>query len=73
MTKTKYNLQLEGYVGGWDFDSDYVDFVLNKDTGTDVSSHQPRLLQLAASHAVRQPPKQRRPYPRQDVLLALEV
>ena len=32
MAKTKYNLHLKGYVGGWDFDSDYVDFVLNKNT-----------------------------------------
>ena len=29
MAKTKYNLHLKGYVGGWDFDSDYVDFALN--------------------------------------------
>lgn len=26
----KYHLHLKGFVGGWDFDSDYVDYVLNK-------------------------------------------
>lgn len=30
MAKINYQLHLKGYVGGWDFDSDYVDFVLNK-------------------------------------------
>ena len=37
MAKTKYNLHLKGYVGGWDFDSDYVDFVLNKNPDKKVS------------------------------------
>ena len=37
MAKTKYNLHLKGYVGGWDFDSDYVDFVLGKNTDKEVS------------------------------------
>ena len=37
MAKTKYNLHLKGYVGGWDFDSDYVDFILNKNTDKEVS------------------------------------
>ena len=37
MAKTKYNLHLKGYVGGWDFDSDYVDFVLNKNTDKEVA------------------------------------
>ena len=37
MAKTKYNLHLKGYVGGWDFDSDYVDFVLNKNPDKEVS------------------------------------
>ena len=37
MAKTKYNLHLKGYVGGWDFDSDYVDFVLNKNSDKEVS------------------------------------
>ena len=37
MAKPKYNLHLKGYVGGWDFDSDYVDFVLNKNTDKEVS------------------------------------
>ena len=37
MAKTKYNLHLKGYVGGWNFDSDYVDFVLNKNPDKEVS------------------------------------
>ena len=37
MAKTKYNIHLKGYVGGWDFDSDYVDFVLNKNTDKEVT------------------------------------
>lgn len=37
MAKTKYNLHLKGYVGGWDFDSDYVDFVFNKNTDSMVA------------------------------------
>ena len=37
MAKTKYNLHLKGYVGGWDFDSGYVDFVLNKNTDKEVA------------------------------------
>lgn len=38
MPKTNYNLKLKGYVGGWDFSSDYVDFVLdqNKDKSVTV-------------------------------------
>lgn len=31
-----YNLHLKGYVGGWDFDADYVDFVLNKNSNSEV-------------------------------------
>lgn len=30
MLKTKYQLHLKGYVGGYDFDRDYVDYVLGK-------------------------------------------
>ena len=37
MPNTKYSLHLKGYVGGWDFDADYVDFVLNKHAGKEVS------------------------------------
>ena len=37
MAKPKYNLHLKGYVGGWDFDSDYVDFILNKNSDKEVS------------------------------------
>lgn len=36
MSKQNYNLHLKGYVGGWDFDADYVDFVLNKNSNTEV-------------------------------------
>ena len=34
MSKQNYNLHLKGYVGGWDFDADYVDFVLNKNSNS---------------------------------------
>lgn len=36
--KTNYQLHLKGYVGGWDFDRGYVDYVLaqNKDKHVDV-------------------------------------
>lgn len=37
MAKTKYHLHLKGFVGGWDFDSDYVDYVLNKNKDTEVN------------------------------------
>ena len=37
MAKTKYNLHLKGYVGGWNFGSDYVDYVLNKNSEKEVS------------------------------------
>lgn len=30
MSKQNYNLHLKGYVGGWDFDADYVDYILGK-------------------------------------------
>lgn len=30
MAKPKYHLHLKGYVGGWDFDSDYVDYMVDK-------------------------------------------
>lgn len=30
MAKRKYHLHLKGYVGGWDFSSDYVDYMLEK-------------------------------------------
>ena len=36
MAKTKYHLHLKGYVGGWDFDADYVDYILNKNAGQEV-------------------------------------
>ena len=37
MAKRKsYHLHLKGYVGGWNFDSDYVDYILNKYKDEDV-------------------------------------
>ena len=30
MAKPNYHLHLKGFVGGWDFDSDYVDYILDK-------------------------------------------
>ena len=33
----KYDLKLKGYVGGWDFDTDYVDYVLDKAGDKEVS------------------------------------
>ena len=37
MAKKKYHLHLKGYVGGWDFDSDYVDYVLGQNDGLEVN------------------------------------
>ena len=37
MAKKKYNLHLKGYVGGWDFDADYVDYILGKNDGQEVN------------------------------------
>ena len=34
--ETKYHLHLKGYVGGYDFDADYVDYILAKNTGKEV-------------------------------------
>lgn len=36
MAKAKYHLHLKGYVGGYDFDSDYVDYILNRNPDTEV-------------------------------------
>lgn len=33
----KYQLHLKGYVGSWDFDSDYVDYVLSNNSDKEVS------------------------------------
>ena len=33
---TKYHLHLKGYVGGYDFDADYVDYILAKNSGKEV-------------------------------------
>ena len=33
----KFDLKLKGYVGSWDFDSDYVDYVLDKAADKEVS------------------------------------
>jgi ATP-dependent protease ClpP protease subunit len=37
MPITQYNLHLKGYVGGYDFDRDYVDYVLSKHDGKPVN------------------------------------
>ena len=37
MAKQSYNLHLKGYVGDWDFDADYVDFVLAKNADKEVN------------------------------------
>ena len=36
MANTKYHLHLKGYVGGYDFDRDYVDYVLSRNPNTEV-------------------------------------
>ncbi len=36
MAKTNYQLHLKGYVGGYDFDRDYVDYILAKNTDKEV-------------------------------------
>ena len=36
MARQKYNLHLKGYVGGWDFESDYVDYILSKNADHEV-------------------------------------
>lgn len=33
----KYDLKLKGYVGGWDFDSDYVDYILERKADKEVN------------------------------------
>ena len=35
-TKTNYHLHLKGFVGGYDFDADYVDYILSKHEGKEV-------------------------------------
>ena len=35
-TNTNYHLHLKGFVGGYDFDSDYVDYILSKNEGKPV-------------------------------------
>ena len=37
MPQTQYNLHLKGFVGGADFDRNYVDYVLAKNAGKDVN------------------------------------
>lgn len=37
MAKQSYNLHLKGYVGDWDFDADYVDYVLAKNADSEVN------------------------------------
>ena len=36
-SQTKYHLHLKGYVGGYDFDSDYVDYILAKYPDSEVN------------------------------------
>ena len=36
MAKQNYSLHLKGYVGGWDFDADYVDYILAKNADNEV-------------------------------------
>ncbi len=36
MAKNNYQLHLKGYVGGWDFDADYVDYILGKNQDSEV-------------------------------------
>ena len=36
-TKTNYQLHLKGFVGGYDFDADYVDFILGKNKENEVN------------------------------------
>lgn len=36
MARNKYHLHLKGYVGGYDFDSDYVDYILSRNPETEV-------------------------------------
>ena len=36
MTSTNYQLHLKGFVGGFDFDADYVDYILSKHEGKEV-------------------------------------
>ena len=33
---TKYHLKLKGYVGGWNFDADYVDYILERNADKEV-------------------------------------
>ena len=37
MSKTPYNIQLKGYVGGWDFDRSDVDAMLAENEGKQVN------------------------------------
>ncbi len=37
MEEKKYQLHLKGYVGGYDFDADYVDYILSKNEGREVN------------------------------------
>ncbi len=37
MAKKQYHLHLKGYVGGWQFDSDYIDYVLEKNKDSQLN------------------------------------
>ena len=46
----KYQLHLKGYVGSWDFDSDYVDYVLSNNEAQGELPSQTQLNKLTAVH-----------------------
>ena len=37
MATKKYNLHLKGFVGGYDFDADFIDYILSKNEGKEVA------------------------------------
>lgn len=37
MAKIQYDIHLKGFVGGWDFDADYVDYILEKNKEKEVN------------------------------------
>ena len=47
---TDYQLHLKGFVGGYDFDADYVDYILSKNEGKEVH------VLIDSSADVRTPP-----------------
>ena len=39
MAKKNYHIKLKGYVGGWNFDANYVDYMLDKHKDEEVHVH----------------------------------